>query len=57
MGDQRMARLQPFVPRGHDRSSVDDRRMLSGIIFVNRKGLRWRDAPGEYGPSKTLYNR
>lgn len=27
------------------------------IIFVNRNGLRWRDAPREYGPAKTLYNR
>jgi transposase len=30
--------------------------VLSGIIFVNRNGLRWRDAPREYGPH-TLYNR
>jgi transposase len=36
---------------------VDDRRVLSGIIFINRNGLRWRDAPEEYGPPKTLYNR
>ena len=27
------------------------------MIFVNRNGLRWRDAPREYGPAKTLYNR
>ncbi len=31
--------------------------MLSGIIFVNCNGLRWRDAPPLYGPHKTLYNR
>ena len=31
--------------------------MLSGIIFINRNGLRWCDAPREYGPPKTLYNR
>ena len=31
--------------------------MLSGIIFINRNGLRWRDAPPVYGPHKTLYNR
>jgi transposase len=31
--------------------------VLSGIVFVNRNGLRWRDAPREYGPHKTLYNR
>jgi len=36
---------------------VDDRRVLRGIIFINRNGLRWRDAPREYGPAKTLYNR
>ena len=35
----------------------DDRRVLSGIIFINRNGLRWRDAPAAYGPHKTLYNR
>lgn len=32
-------------------------RVLSGIIFINRNGLLWCDAPREYGPSKTLYNR
>jgi len=31
--------------------------VLSGIIFLNRNGLRLRDAPKEYGPHKTLYNR
>lgn len=30
---------------------------MSGIIFINRNGLRWFDAPPEYGPPKTLYNR
>ena len=55
--DEQMARLQPFFPRSHGRPRVDDRRVLSGIIFVNRNGLRWRDAPREYGPAKTLYNR
>lgn len=51
--DEQMARLEPFFPKSHGRPSVDDRRVLSGIIFVNRNGLRWRDAPREYGPSKT----
>ena len=36
---------------------VDDRRIISGIIFVIRNGLRWRDAPSAYGPPKTIYNR
>lgn len=55
--DEQMARLQPFFPKSHGRPHVDDRRVLSGIIFVNRNGLRWRDAPREYGQAKTLYNR
>ena len=55
--DEQMARLQPFFPRSHGRPRVDDHRVLSGIIFINRNGLRWRDAPREYGPAKTLYNR
>ena len=31
--------------------------MVSGIIHVIRNGLRWRDAPENYGLPKTLYNR
>ncbi|MEJ5141588.1 IS5 family transposase [Gluconobacter albidus] len=55
--DDQMERLRPFFPKSHGKPRVDDRRVLSGIIFVNRNGLRWRDAPREYGPHKTLYNR
>jgi transposase len=36
---------------------VDDRRVISGIVFLIRNGLRWRDAPTDYGPHKTIYNR
>lgn len=55
--DAQMAGLEPFFPKSHGKPRVDDRRVLSGIIFINRNGLRWRDAPREYGPHKTLYNR
>ncbi|WP_157063745.1 IS5 family transposase [Phaeobacter sp. 11ANDIMAR09] len=55
--EAQMARLRPFFPKSRGRARVDDRRVLSGIIFINRNGLRWRDAPAEYGPPKTLYNR
>jgi putative transposase len=27
--------------------------VISGIIFVIKNGLRWRDAPKDYGPHKT----
>ena len=48
--DEQMARLEPYFPKSHGKPRVDDRRVLSGIIFVNRNGLRWRDAPKDYGP-------
>lgn len=48
---------QPNFPQSHGRERVDDRRVLSGIIFVYRNRLMWRDAPREYGPAKTLCNR
>ena len=47
--------LLPNKPRGVPR--VDDRRVLSGIIFCIKRGYRWSDVPPEYGPAKTLYNR
>ncbi len=52
------AAIQPHLPsnRGH-RPRVDDRRVISGIIHVLQSGCRWRDAPAEYGPYTTLYNR
>jgi transposase len=52
-----MARLRPYFPKSRGRAHVDDQRVLSGIIFINRNGLRWSDAPAAYGPPKTLYNR
>ena len=55
--DAQMARLELFFPKSHGRLRVDDRRVLSGIIFINRNGLRLRDAPKEYAPHKTLHNR
>lgn len=55
--DEQMARLEPYFPKSHGKPRVDDRRVLSGIVFVNSNGLRWCDAPREYGPHKTLYNR
>lgn len=50
LSDAQMARLEPFFPKSHGKPRIDDRHVLSGIIFINRNGLRWRDAPTEYGP-------
>jgi transposase len=52
-----MRRIRPYFPVSHGVPRVDDRHVLSGIVFVMQGGLRWRDAPPGYGPHKTLYNR
>jgi len=52
-----LQRIEPYFPLAHGVPRVDDQRVISGIIHVIRNGLRWRDAPKEYGPHKTLYNR
>ncbi|MBS0961256.1 transposase [Acetobacter thailandicus] len=36
---------------------VGDRRVLSGIVYVIRNGLQWKDALKAYGSHKTLYDR
>lgn len=50
-------RIKPYFPKPHGVPRVDDLRVISGIIHVIKRGLQWRDAPREYGPHKTLYNR
>ena len=57
LSEAQMRRIEPYFPLPHGVPRVDDRRIIGGIIFVIRNGLRWRDAPAEYGPSKTIYNR
>ena len=52
-----MRRIEPFFPRSRGLPRTDDRRVLSGIVYVIRNGLMWKDAPLRYGPHKTLYNR
>jgi transposase len=55
--DAQMERPKLLFPKSHDKPRADERRVLRGIIFISHNGLRWCDAPKEYGPSKTIYNR
>ena len=50
-------RIKPHFPWSHGVPRVDDLRVISEIIHVIKRGLQWRDAPSDYGPHKTLYNR
>lgn len=55
LSESQLERIKPFFPRSHGAPRVDDRRVVSGIIYVIKHGLQWKEAPDEYGP--TLYNR
>src|SRR5437763_15709740 len=54
---RQMARISPYFPLSHGVPRVDDRRVVSGIVYVIRNGLQWKDAPPAYGPHKTRYIR
>ena len=51
--DKQMWRIEPHFPLSHGIPRVDDKRVLSGILFVIRNGLRGRDAPSDYGPPRS----
>src|SRR5918992_2359322 len=57
LSERQMARISSHFPLAHGVPRVDDRRVVSGIVYVIRNGLQWKDAPAGYGPHKTLYNR
>ena len=57
LSERQMARISSCFPVSHGAPRVDDRRVVSGIVYVIKNGLQWRDAPRGYGPHKTLYNR
>ena len=57
LSERQMAPISLHFPLSHGVPRVDDRRVVSGIVYVIKHGLRWKDAPRGYGPHKTLYNR
>lgn len=52
LSEAQMRRIAPYFPLSHGIARVDDRLIVSAIIFVIRNGLRWRDAPRAYGPAQ-----
>jgi len=53
--EMQVERLKPFFPKSRGKPRVDDRKVLSGIIFIQRNVLMWKHAPAAYDPPKTLY--
>lgn len=52
-----MHRIDPYLLQSHEVPCVDDRRVINGIVFVIRNGLRMLDASAAYGSPMTIYNR
>jgi transposase len=56
--DAQFSKIEPHLPTDtRGKARVDDRRVISGIVHVLKSGSRWVDAPPDYGPKKTVYNR
>ena len=54
LSEAQMGRLGPYFPKSQGRARIDDRRVLSGVVFINRNGMH--DGSGRW-PGKTSTGR
>lgn len=45
MSDRQFGRMDSYFPPAQGAPRVDDRRVVSGIIFAINSDRRWRDTP------------
>ncbi len=50
-------RIRKFLPVRKHKNLLDDRLVLSGIIYVIRNGLAWRQLPEFYGKWTSVYSK
>ena len=62
--DRQWARLAPLLPpqrppKGSQggKPFVDHRRVINGLLWLDRTGAPWRDIPARYGPWSTIASR
>ncbi len=62
--DQQWARLAPLLPPQRSpkgskggKPFVDHRRVINGLLWLDRTGAPWRDIPARYGPWSTIASR
>jgi transposase len=58
--NEQWTRLQPLLPAQKPRTgrpAHDHRRIVNGILWIDRTGAPWRDLPERYGPWQTVANR
>ena len=41
--EAQLSRLEPYFPKPRGKPRVDDRKVLSGIIYIQRNGLMWSE--------------
>jgi transposase len=58
--NEQWERLQPFLPPQKPkvgRPAEDHRRIINGVLWIDRTGAPWRDLPERYGPWRTVASR
>lgn len=49
LSSSQMSKIEPFFPKPHGVARIDNHRVVSGIIYVLKHGLQWKDAPRPMG--------
>ena len=44
LSHEQLERIKPYFPLSRGAQRADDLKVISGIVFVIKNGLRWRDA-------------
>ena len=57
LSDEQWLLIEPRLPTSAHHLRQDDRKIISGIIYLGMSGCRWPDIPKYYGPQSTIYNR
>ena len=54
LSQEQLNLISPYFPASRGVPRVDDRRVISGIIYVIKNGLRWCDAPRDYESTQNI---
>lgn len=54
---ERIESLLPGKARDPERTAVDNRIFVKGVLWVLRSGARWSDLPPRYGAYKSVHKR
>lgn len=60
LSDEQWEKLKALLPPqqlARGRPSHDHRRIVNGILWIDRTGAPWRDLPERYGPWQTVASR